>query len=376
MTLREALQHAEEQLRAGPHPARARLDAEALLLHLTGKDRAWLLAHAADPFGGCTAVQYAALLQRRLTGEPIQYITGACEFYGLPFRVTPDVLIPRPETEHLVETALHLAEAMQARAQTSGAPSMASAAGERHGWESNEPHPAVSTSSGAPSMASAAGERHGWESNEPHPAVSTSSGAPSMASAAGGRHGWESTEPTPAARTSVRPNSPAQIIDIGTGSGAIAIALAHHLPQARITAIDLSPAALSIARGNAEHNHVVERIRFLQGDLLAPVAGERFDLIVSNPPYVPAADRDTLAVEVREHEPHLALFAGDDGLAVYRRLIPAAFAALKPGGWLVLEIGYGQAESVPALCAAAGFHRITTTPDLQGLPRVVAAAHP
>ncbi len=313
MTLREALRHSEELLRAGPHPTRARLDAEALLLHLTGKNRAWLLAHAADPFGGCTATQYAALLQRRLTGEPIQYITGTCEFFGLPFHVTRDVLIPRPETEHLVETAIQL---------LMGAPCMTAAAGERHGWESDTPNPAAPPSA-------------------PH-------------------------------------NSPARILDIGTGSGAIAIALAHHLPQARITATDLSPAALSIARKSAERNHVAERIRFLQGDLLAPVAlsdttTETFDLIVSNPPYVADTDLSTLDPEVRNFEPHTALFAGDDGLTIYRRLIPAAFAALVPGGWLVLEIGYGQSESVPALCAAAGFRGIQSTPDLQGIPRVLAA---
>jgi release factor glutamine methyltransferase len=336
MTLREALQIAEVQLRAGLHPARARLDAEALLLHLTGKSRAWLLTHAADPFGGCTATQFAALLQRRLTGEPIQYITGTCEFYGLPFRVTRDVLIPRPETEHLVESAIQL---------LMSAPSMSSAAGGRHGWESNEP-------------------QHHTPSSTPE------LGAPGLDSET-----WESTVLTPAALISARHNSPAQILDVGTGSGAIAIALAHHLPHTRITATDLSPAALALARENAQRNQVVERIRFLHGDLLAPVAGERFNLIVSNPPYVPASDRDTLDPEVRDHEPHAALFAGDDGLAVYRRLIPAAFVALVPGGWLLLEIGYGQSESVSALCAVAGFHRIATTPDLQGIPRVVAAAH-
>ncbi len=359
MTLREALRHSEELLRAGPHPTRARLDAEALLLHLTGKNRAWLLAHAADPFGGCTATQYAALLQRRLTGEPIQYITGTCEFFGLPFHVTRDVLIPRPETEHLVETAIQL---------LMGAPCMTAAAGERHGWESNGPQHHTSSSAqelGAPGL-----DSETWESNNP--------GVPSMASAASGRHGWESDTPNPAAPPSAPHNSPARILDIGTGSGAIAIALAHHLPQARITATDLSPAALSIARKSAERNHVAERIRFLQGDLLAPVAlsdttTETFDLIVSNPPYVADTDLSTLDPEVRNFEPHTALFAGDDGLTIYRRLIPAAFAALVPGGWLVLEIGYGQSESVPALCAAAGFRGIQSTPDLQGIPRVLAA---
>ena len=402
MTLREALQHAEEQLRAGPHPPRARLDAEALLLHLTGKNRAWLLTHAADPFGGCTATQYAALLQRRLRGEPIQYITGQCEFYGLPFRVTRDVLIPRPETEHLVETAIHLLmgapglapETWESKNQgapkfisdlgqrkTSGAPSMASAAGERHGWESNEPQhhtPSSTPKPGAPGLASET-----WESKNPGAPEFISDlgqrkdqGAPSMASAAGERHGWESNEPRPAAGAPGLDSETwaGSILDIGTGSGAIAIALAHHLPEARVTAIDLSASALSLAEENARHNAVT--IRFLQGDLLAPVAGETFDLIVSNPPYVADADLSTLDPEVRDFEPHTALFAGPEGLAIYRRLIPAAFAALVPGGWLLLEIGYGQAESVPALCAAAGLHRITTTPDLQGIPRVVAAARP
>ena len=342
MTLRESLQYAEEQLRAGPHPARARLDAEALLLHLTGKKRAWLLTHAADPFGGCTATQYAALLQRRLTGEPIQYITGTCEFYGLPFHVTRDVLIPRPETEHLVEKALELARNM-------GAPGLDSET-----WESDEPQ-------GAPSMESATSGRHGWETTS----SSTSKGAPSLARTLG--QGWE---------TNTLGSWSGSILDIGTGSGAIAIALAHHLPQARVTAIDLSASALSLAEENAHRNGVT--IRFLQGDLLAPVAlsdatTEAFDLIVSNPPYVADTDLSTLDPEVRNFEPHAALFAGDDGLTIYRRLIPDAFAALKSGGWLVLEIGHGQSDAVRALLHAAGFTGSQSTPDLQGIPRVLAA---
>ncbi len=197
-----------------------------------------------------------------------------------------------------------------------------------------------------------------------------------MASAAGGRHGWESNEPRPAVSPSASQISPAQILDIGTGSGVLAIVLAHHLPQAHVTAIDLSPAALALARENAALNHVADRIRVLQGDLLAPVTGDVFNLIVSNPPYVADADLPSLDPEVRNFEPHAALFAGADGLAIYRRLIPAAFAALTPGGWLLLEIGYGQSDAVIALCAAAGFHRIATTPDLQGIPRVLAAQRP
>ena len=207
-------------------------------------------------------------------------------------------------------------------------------------------------------------------------------GAPSMESAAGGQHGWDTTSPSTGRvpQVSQRPGKETpeawagSILDIGTGSGAIAIALAHHLPQAHVTAIDLSADALRIAEENAIRNHVA--VRFLHGDLLAPVAGEQFHLIVSNPPYVAATDRDTLAVEVREHEPHLALFAEADGLSIYRRLIPAAFAALVPRGYLVLEIGYSQSAEVQALLASAGFQNIHVTPDLQGIPRVLSAHRP
>lgn len=264
------------RLRHGPHPELARRDAETLLLHLAGKNRSWLLAHLDDELSEDNAARLLELIERRYHGEPIQYITGETEFYGLPFRVTPDVLIPRPETEHLVEKALALAAAFE------------------------------------------------------------------------------------------RP----RIVDVGTGSGAIAVALAHGLSEAQITAVDVSVAALKIARGNAERNGVSSHMRFLQSDLLAAAAGERFEIVVSNPPYVPTADRDSLSVEVREHEPALALFAGDDGLAVYRRLIPAAFAALEAGGSLLLEIGYGQSETVAAMLADAGFAHIEFVPDLQGILRV------
>jgi release factor glutamine methyltransferase len=301
MTLREWLAQGEAQLVTGSHPDRARLDAETLLLHLIGKNKAWLMAHADDDFAGCTAIRYAGLLERRRKGEPIQYITGEAEFYGLSFRVTPDVLIPRPETEFLVEKCLALASV-----------------------------------SGAPSFRRPLSE------------------------------GWESMNPA----------LPLSILDVGTGSGAIPVALAAHLPDTLLTATDISGPALAIARANAERNHVADRIRFLQGDLLAPVAEERFEIVVSNPPYVPAADRDSLSVEVREHEPALALFAGDDGLSIYRRLIPQAFGILVPGGFIALEIGYGQQSAIHTLLAGASFNDIQFTPDLQGIPRVVIARRP
>jgi release factor glutamine methyltransferase len=266
------------RLHLGPHRDRARRDAETLLLHLLGKNRAWMLAHMDDELGYECAEQYIARLERRFKGEPIQYILGETEFYRLPFFVTPEVLIPRPETEHVVEKALELARSFAAP----------------------------------------------------------------------------------------------RIVDVGTGSGAIAVALAHELPDAAVTATDTSAAALEIARENARWNGV-QRVRFVEGDLLAPVAGEQFDIVASNPPYVAEADRGSLAVEVREYEPAQALFAGDDGLEIYQRLIPQAFNALAQGGYVLLEIGYGQEPPVSALLGDAGFEKIEFIPDLQGISRVACA---
>ncbi len=269
-------------LRSSPHPDRARRDAETLLLHVIDKDKAWLLAHLDDELSEDLAALFTEWVRRRHKGEPIQYILGKTEFYGLPFRVTPDVLIPRPETEHLVEKAIELAGSFAAP----------------------------------------------------------------------------------------------RIVDVGTGSGAIAVGLAHHLPSAQITATDLSDAALAIAQENARASDLAERIRFLNGDLLAPVAGETFDLVVSNPPYVPSTERSSLSVEVRDYEPEVALFAGNDGLDVYRRLIPAAFAVLSSNGFLLLEIGHGQAEVVGQLLRSTGFDDIDFAPDLQGIARVASASRP
>lgn len=279
MNLGEWLKYGENQLLLGPHPEKARQDAESLLLGTLTENRAWLLAHLDESLSVHEADCYMGMLEQRASGEPVQYIQGACEFYGFPFRVTRDVLIPRPETELLVEKAIQLM------------------------------------------------------------------------------------------RTADRP----RILDVGTGSGAIAIALAKHLTDARIVATEISRSALDIAVLNAGQNEVWDRIRFLEGDLLAPIAGEQFEIIVSNPPYVAERDRASLAVEVRDYEPAQALFAGEDGLHLYRRLIPVAHAALVPGGFIVLEIGYGQEASVRELLAAAGFAEIAFAADLQGIPRVASA---
>ena len=282
--IRALLAEAEASLAAGPHPERARRDAEALLLQVLrqnapGTNRAWLIAHEDATLPCDAAAALRALVKRRGFGEPIQYIAGEAEFYGLTFHVNSDVLIPRPETEHLVEKVIAL----------------------------------------------------------------------------GGSF--------------ARP----RIVDVGAGSGAIAVALAAHLPGAQIYATEISAPALSVARENAERNGVADRVRFFKGDLLAPVAGEQFDLVVSNPPYVPEGDRDALSVEVRDYEPAKALFAGGDGLAIYRRLIPAAFAALVEGGFVALEIGYGQQAAIAALLAGAGFKEVEFTADLQGIARVACA---
>jgi release factor glutamine methyltransferase len=252
-----------------------RRDAELLLMRALGCDRAYLLTHPEAHLTNEQAGTYKDWLARRARNEPVQYIIGEQEFFGLKIHVTPDVLIPRPETEHLVE-------AVVARADR---------------------------------------------------------------------------------------ESPLRIADIGTGSGAIAVALAHALPKARITALDISPAALAVARENAEAYEVSSRIRFIESDLLAVVAGESFDMIVSNPPYV--AEDEELESQVRDYEPASALFAGATGLEVYGRLIPEAYTALKPGGWLLLEIGHGQRDALTQLLA--GWDNVSFIADLQEIPRVVCA---
>ena len=279
MNLRQSLTAATQQLATDEHLcAEAPRDAELLLLHTLQISRATLLAHPDDELTSDQLYLYERSIHRRLAHEPVQYIIGQQEFFGLAIHVTPAVLIPRPETEHLVESVL---------------------------------------------------------ARLPH-------------------------------------DHPVSIADVGTGSGAIAIALAVHLPEAHITALDLSTEALHIAQLNAENHNVAQRIRFLQSDLFAALPpGAAFDAIVSNPPYVPTSDRADLHPQVREHEPAAALFAGPEGLDIYRRLIPEAHALLKHQGLLALEIGQGQHPSLTALLA--NWHDLTFLNDLQQIPRVALA---
>jgi len=266
-----------------------------LLAPGTTLDRATLLAHPERPVTLDEQRLLQSAITRRLAFEPIQHITGQQEFYGFSLRVTPAVLIPRPETELLVEAVL----------------------------------------------------KH-FDHSVPHASRSDE---------------WD-----PASR-------PLRIVDVGTGSGAIAIALAHHLPQAEITAIDLSRRALAIARENVERHRLQRRVHLAVSDLLGAVANQQpFDAIVSNPPYIPAADRSTLHPQVRDHEPGRALFAGPTGLEIYERLIPQALALLRPGGLLALEIGYGQSMEIAALLAP--WQQVEFLPDLQQIPRVALARRP
>ena len=254
-----------------------RRDAELLLLNVIKRDRAFLLTHPGTQLTPEQAMQYAEWLQRRTAHEPIQYILGEQEFFGLTFAVTPDVLIPRPETEHLVEGLL---------------------------------------------------------ARVPH-------------------------------------DQPLQIVDVGTGSGAIAVALAHSLQLAQLTALDISDSALAVAQRNAKTHQVAGRMRFLKSDLLDAVAGEHFDAVVSNPPYVAEADRESLEPQVRDYEPAVALFGGATGFDVYERLIPQARESLKPGGWLLMEMGLGQKKSLVGLLS--DWDEVSFVDDLQRIPRVACA---
>ncbi len=279
LTLREALTRATSQLSANPQLQPTALqDAVVLLMHTLSLPRAALIAHPERPVDREEQAAYQRLVERRLLFEPIQYIAGVTEFYGLTLRVTPAVLIPRPETELLVEAVL------QAVARDT--------------------------------------EMH--------------------------------------------------IVDVGTGSGAIAIALANALPNATLTAVDLSAEALAVARENARTHGVEGRIRFVQSDLLRAVGTQDFPgCIVSNPPYVATADGPGLHPQVRDHEPAGALFSGPSGMEIFERLIPEARALLRPGGLLALEIGYGQRDRVADLLA--GWDGVRFLDDLQGIARVALA---
>jgi release factor glutamine methyltransferase len=252
----------------------ARLDAELMLADTLGLDRVGLYVNFDRPLAHDELTNYRAKVQRRALREPVQYILGGCEFWSLELNVSPAVLIPRADTEVLVEEALsHLA-------------------------------------------------------------------------------------------------GPAHLLDVGTGSGALAIALAHERPDIRVDALDCSTEALTVAASNAAKHSLQERIAFLSGDLAELPVGP-YDMVVSNPPYIPTADWQELMPEVHDFEPRLALDGGADGLEAYRQLARQSAAVLKPGGWLLVEVGIDQADAVGALFVSAGLQDVGQRDDYAGIPRVV-----
>ena len=276
MQLRQAIQSAVQRLQDA-HVGSPRMNAELLAMFVLACDRAHLYAHGERMLTKDEIARYDDALGERARGVPAQYITGHQEFWGMDLIVSPAVLIPRPETEHVIETLLELA-----------------------------------------------GER-----------------------------------------------PPKRLVDVGTGSGCIALALAKELPRAEIHATDLSPEALEIARANAARHQLEQRIHFHQSDLLAGVEDAAFDYVVSNPPYIGEWEADSVEAQVRRFEPRLALFAGPSGLEVFTRLITQARRVLRPGGWLVMEMGHSGRDHVCALLK--DWKEIRITNDLQGIARAVAA---
>ncbi|HYA64088.1 MAG TPA: peptide chain release factor N(5)-glutamine methyltransferase [Candidatus Sulfotelmatobacter sp.] len=304
-SVRSLLRQGVEQLRAAQVPSFT-LGAELLLLHVTGRDRTWLYAHPEEVLPPETVEEYFALLRRRALGEPTQHLTGKQEFWGLEFEVTPEVLIPRPETEHLIEVALDRLAVRELRA-----------------------------------------------------------GRPVRL------QGEDIT-----------------IVDIGTGSGCIAITLAKELPAATVYATDISNAALEVAKRNAARHGLSDRIQFLESDLLegfsslttsrspslSSVEGPLlFDLVICNPPYIGLRESESLPIEVRHHEPHAALYGGEEGYELYGAIIPQAAHYLKPGGLLILELGHNSLPAVQPLLDASTWCNVGVTDDLAGIPRVLSA---
>ena len=254
----------------------ARLDAEVLLSHVLEKERIFLYVHFDEPLVAEELAAYKSAIKRRIGHEPVAYITGTKEFMGLPFRVTPEVLIPRPDTEILVEAVLKRL-----------------------------------------------------------------------------------------------PQGVSRLADIGTGSGAIAVSLAANNEELSIEAVDISPAALKVAAENAVALGTVERVSFLEGDMLAPLSGT-YQAVVSNPPYIPRADMLTLEPDVKDYEPQGALFGGEDGLDFYRQLAGCG-EFLAEGGFVAVEVGIGEAEAVAALFTSKGLVRPEIIKDYAGIDRVVIA---
>jgi release factor glutamine methyltransferase len=286
--LKQLLNSAVARLTADQVPS-PRLNAESLLMFTLNCDRAYFFAHPERELTADEQTRYEVVLTERARGVPTQYITGHQEFWGMDLIVTPAVLIPRPETEHVIEAVLEFAT----------------------------------------------GRKPGGQE---------------------------------------RPSHTTRILDVGTGSGCIAVALAKEFPRAEIHASDISAAALEIARANAARLQFESHIQFHRADLLAGLDLDGFDFIVSNPPYVGESEEDQVQLEVRKFEPRQAVFAGATGMEIIARLIPQARAALRPGGWLIIEISSTIAHATKHLLN--GWDDVVISPDLQAIPRIARARKP
>lgn len=283
-TIAETLKVASEYLRAAS-VANDLLDAQTLLAEALDQDRTYLIINFNQQLSGDVLSKFQAMVKRRAAGEPLQYITGHQQFFGLDFEVTPDVLIPRPETELAVEETIRLVQ----------------------------------------------------QNRIANPVI----------------------------------------VDVGAGSGCIAVTLAREIGVARVIASDLSLAALRVARRNAHRNCIADRVEFVAADLLDAFAERGFaDFILSNPPYVAEEEMPTLQREVRDWEPRVALTDGDDGLSLYRRLFKDAPRRLKPGGHLICEMGYTQSEKISAMVDREVWTEPRLLDDLQGIPRTIVLQKP
>ncbi|MFC5647777.1 N5-glutamine methyltransferase family protein [Paenibacillus solisilvae] len=329
-----------------------RANAELLLMHQLGLSRAELLRDLRDPFPQGQMEAWAALMERKAAGEPVQYIIGEQWFYGLSFAVTPAVLVPRPETELLVEAVLEAADRLWPEAAGGEAVSGEAVSGEAVSGE-------------AVSGEAVSGEAVSGE-------------------AAGGDAASGDTVDREAVLVSDGPT----VVDVGTGSGAIGVTLAALRPRWRVCASDLSPDALAVARSNAARHDAAERMAFVQGDLLGPfavprpeedaaagnLAGLRIDVLVSNPPYIPASDIPGLQPEVRDYEPRLALDGGDDGLTPYRRMMEQLPLLAVLPRIVAFELGQGQADAVAAMLREYGaWSEVRIITDYAGIDRHVLA---
>lgn len=378
-----------------------RANAELLLMHLLGLERAGLLRDWRDAFPAARAAEWEELIGRKAAGEPVQYIIGEQWFYGLPFAVSPAVLIPRPETELLVEAVLAAADRLWPRAAGMSPPGEPSGRAEdrSRGREHGGALGSAGADAGAGTGTAGGPARPAAEADAPTVLdVGTGSGAgglarPAAEADAPTMHGvGTSSAAGGLARPAAEANAPT-VLDVGTGSGAIGVTLAVQRPLWRVCASDLSPDALAVARANAARHGAAARMAFAQGDLLAPFerrregdadapgggearfAGMRIDVLVSNPPYIPAGDIAGLQPEVRDYEPRLALDGGGDGLAPYRRMLEQLPLLASVPRIVAFELGMGQAEQVAAMLRDFGAWReVSVIRDYAGIDRHVLAA--